>query len=445
MVSTASTQAYGARQLLGRWWLVTHRLAPWDRQPRAFLYGGAIVGLAVACLVALWLLGAWVVLRDRVPPLVVAAIAAVWALPVVLAPPMLSQDAYAFLAQGDVASRGAPYRSPSDVLGHSSVLLHAVDPLYRGRVSPYGPLALRLFSTCLAVAHNDPVVALICLRIVVLLAVAVAAWSAWLLAPPARKGLALWLVAANPLVLLHVVGGLHLEGLLMAALGLVWALHSAGRTRWAVVLVLIAASIKVTAIVVLPVLLIVAHRRGGWRAAAEHAGAALGATVVLLLVLAPDPLGWWSAVPGTLRVWDPVSLPTQAALLWATLTSTSPQVALPLLRGVSLTLGAAAAIYLCATASRRLPAATAGFLLLAATVTGPALWPWYFGPAVVCLAIAGGRTELIVAAAASAAAVMSALPMPVVQMQRLTAGSYAAVLLLAGIVLVTVRRQQTDD
>jgi hypothetical protein len=438
---TAPIQAYGARQLLGRWWVEVTRLAPWDREPRAFVHGGALVVLAVLGLVALWLLGAWVVLHDRVPPRVVLAVAALWATPFALAPPMLSQDAYAFLAQGAVTSHGNPYRPPAAVLGAGSPLLQAVDPLYRARVSPYGPLALRLFSACLAVSHGNAVVALICLRLVILLAIAVTAWCAWRLAPAGRRSLTLWMLLANPLVLLHLVGGLHLEAVLMAGLGVAWVLHTVGRTRWAVVVVLVAAAVKVTVLIALPVLLISALRRGGWRALAQHMIAGAAAALALACVLQPDPTGWWPAIPATLRVWNPVSLPTQAALVWSTLTHTSVLASLPVLRGAALALGVMAAAYLCLTASRRPPVTTAGYVLLASTLAGPALWPWYLVPAVACLLMTGGTTELVVAAAAGIAAVMSDLPMPVVQMQRVTALGDAGGLLLVTAALLVLRRR----
>jgi len=192
---------------------------------------------------------------------------------------------------------------------------------------------------------------------------------------------------------------------------------------------------------ILPVLLITAHKRGGWRGLAEHGLAAAAAASALLVVLAPDPLGWWSAIPPTLRVWDPVSLPTLASLLWATMTQASVLSLLPVLRSVSLLLGAVAGSYLCLTTARRAPAATAGYLLLVVTLASPVLWPWYFVPAVACLVIAGGRNELLVAAAAGAAGVMNDLPMPVVQMQRVTALSDAGALVLGTAVLLLLRRK----
>ena len=437
---TASVQSYGARQLLGQWWVQTAQLAPWVREPRVFVHGGALVLMAVLGLVTVWLLGAWLVMRDHLSSRTVAAVAVLWAVPFAVAPPMLSQDAYAFLAQGATATAGSPYRAPATVLPHASPLLHAVDPLYRSRVSPYGPLALRLFSGCLWLAHGHPVIAVIVLRVVMLLAVAGAAWGAWLLAAPGRRALTIWLIAANPLVLLHLVGGLHLEAVLGALLVLAWVLHARGKPRRAVIAVVTAAAVKATALIVLPVLFIHAFRTGGKRALAELLAVAVAAAATLAALLQPDPLGWWTALPATLRVWNPVSVPTQAALVWATVTGQSVLGALPVMRAVSLAVGALAAAGLCWTSARRSTVSTAGYLLTIAIVAGPALWPWYVVPAIGCLIVAGGRSELVLAATLTAAASLSDLPMPMVQMQRVSAIGEAAAVLVAVVVLVVLRQ-----
>ncbi|MCW2570936.1 MAG: hypothetical protein JWO88_994, partial [Frankiales bacterium] len=438
---TASFQSHGARQLLGRWWVQSARLAPWAREPRVFVHGGALVVMVVLGLVCVWLLGAWLVTRDRISARVVAVVAALWAMPFALAPPMLSQDAYAFLAQGATATAGSPYHAPASVLPHESPLLQAVDPLYRARVSPYGPLALRLFSGCLWLAHGHPVVAIICLRVVMLLAVAAAAWGAWSLAVPGRRALTVWLIAANPLVLLHLIGGLHLEAVLGALLVLAWMMHTRGRPRLAVVAVVVAAAFKATALIVLPVLFLHALRTRGKRALAELVAVATGSAAALAVLLQPEPLGWWTALPATLRVWNPVSVPTQAALAWATLTGHSVLSALPVMRAISLAVGVSIAAYLCLTSARRSTVSTAGYLLTIAVVAGPALWPWYVVPAIGCLVVAGGRTELVLAATLTAGACLMNLPMPVVQMQRVSAVGETVAALMAAAVLVALRRR----
>jgi alpha-1,6-mannosyltransferase len=432
VVVTASLQAAGPRRVLGRWWTVAARVSPWPHEPRGFLQGGLFVMIPVLALVCVWLVGARVVARGGVSTRAVAIASALWTLPVALAPPLLSRDAYAYLAQGATAAApGSPYRPPSAVLSAGSELLHAVDPLYRHTISPYGPLALRLFSACVALGHGHALGALVWLRVVMVLAVVAAAWCGSRLAPPGRRALTVWLLAANPLTILHLVGGLHLEAVVVALLGLACVLHSRKATGWAVVAVVAAGAIKATALIVLPVLLLTAWRQSGRRGVVAAGGAAAAALTGWALLLRPDPFGWLRALHGTLQVWDPVSLPTQAAIAWANTADGSAPAVLGVARVICVGAGLAGAAYLCLTSRRRPTWSTAGYVLAVLTLTGPALWPWYVLPAVACLVFAGGRSELLLAAALTAGAAMTALPMPVSQMQVVGAAAELTVLVIA--------------
>lgn len=425
----APLQSHGVRDLLGPWWSATAALAPWRREPGTFARGGLIVVTSVLALVGAWLTGTWLVARERLRPGAVAAVAALWCVPFALVPPILSKDAYAYLAQGAVAGvGGSPYRSPLAVLGATSPLLRAVDPLYRDQVSPYGPLALRLLQASLWVGRGDGVAALIFLRAVTVLGIAVTVWCGWRLAPPERRALTVWLLAASPLVLLHLVGGMHLEALLGASLGVALLLHARGSTRAAVVVVVVAAAVKLPAVVALPALLLDARRAGGWMGLGRHLAVGVTTAGALIGLLQPDPFGWVLALKGTLHVWNPISLPSVAALAWATLAGGSPLTWLGGLRILSAATGLLWAGYLCLTAGRRSTASTAGFLLAAVTLTSPVLWPWYVAPAVVCLVLAGGARHMLVATGLSVGAALTALPMPVIQMQRVSAAAEVAVL-----------------
>lgn len=439
----APQQSHGARDLLGPWWSATSALAPW-REPRTFARGGLIVVTAVLTLAGAWLTGSWLVARERLRPGAVAAVAALWCVPFALVPPILSKDAYAYLAQGAAAGTGgSPYRSPLAGLGATSPLLSAVDPLYRNQVSPYGPLALRLLQASLWVGRGDGAAALIFLRVVMVLAVAVTAWCGWRLAPPQRRALTVWLLAASPLVLLQLVGGVHLEALLGALLGVALLLHARGSTRLAVVVVVVAAAVKLPAVVALPALLLDARRAGGWIGLGRHLAVGVGTAGALTGLLQPDPFGWVVALKGTLQVWNPISLPSVAALAWATLAGGSPTTWLAELRLLSSATGLLWAGYLCLTAGRRSTAATAGFLLAAVTLTGPVLWPWYVAPAVVCLVLAGGARHVLAATGLAVGAALTALPMPVIQMQRVSAAAEAAV--LVSVVGLLARERRRSD
>lgn len=67
-----------------------------------------------------------------------------WALPLLIAPPMYSKDVYSYLAQSQIASSGLdPYRvGPATGLGLGHVFALTVPSLWRETPAPYGPLFL---------------------------------------------------------------------------------------------------------------------------------------------------------------------------------------------------------------------------------------------------------------------------------------------------------------
>ncbi len=143
-----------------------------------------------------------------------------WITPIVLAPPLLSKDIYSYLAQSAIASRGMdPYSvSPVRGLGVDHILTRSVPNLWRDT-----PRALRTAVPVdrrghhqgdrrehhrrdLPASHRR------------LIGIALIVWALPRLAK--RCGgvssvAALWLGAMNPLVILHLVGGIHNEALML--------------------------------------------------------------------------------------------------------------------------------------------------------------------------------------------------------------------------------------
>jgi hypothetical protein len=440
----SSTQTAGARRLLGAWWTWTAAAAPWQREPRSFVAGGLVVSLSVLVLSCAWLTGTLLLVRDRVSGPWAAGVAALWAAPFALLPPALSQDAYAYLAQGAVAGSagGSPYRPPAVVLHAASPLLQAVDPLYRAKSAPYGPLALRLFEACLGLANGQGAVALIWLRGLVVLSIAVCAVCAYHLAHAEHRWVAVWLVTGSPLVALHLVGGLHVDAFLAALVALALLLHAKGFTACAAAMSVAAAEIKVTALVVLAGLLLSSWTRAGWRVLGRDVTAALSAGALLTWLLQPAPFGWLEGLPATLTVWNPISLPSVVGMAWAEVSGTSPVASQGLLRGVFLGVGLLFVAIACCTHRGRATTATVGLLLATVTLTGPVIWPWYFVPGAMCLFMAG-RWGAVAGTALSIGAALSGLPMPTVQMQRVSVVSALSV--LAVCVLVLLRRMRSDQ
>jgi len=142
-----------------------------------------------------------------------------WALPLLIAPPMYSKDVYSYLAQSQISRDGLdPYRvGPASGLGLSHVFTLSVPSVWRETPAPYGPLFLWIGRGISALTGENIVAAVLCHRVVVLAGVAMIVWATPRLAR--RCGVAevtaLWLGAANPLLIMHLVAGIHNEALMM--------------------------------------------------------------------------------------------------------------------------------------------------------------------------------------------------------------------------------------
>jgi alpha-1,6-mannosyltransferase len=143
----------------------------------------------------------------------------VWMLPLLVAPPMYSKDVYSYLAQSQIARNGLdPYRvGPAPGLGLDHVFTLSVPSLWRETPAPYGPLFLWIGRGISQLTGENIVAAVWCHRLVVLLGVGLIVWAIPRLAR--RCGVAevsaLWLGAANPLLMMHLVAGVHNEALML--------------------------------------------------------------------------------------------------------------------------------------------------------------------------------------------------------------------------------------
>ncbi len=142
-----------------------------------------------------------------------------WMLPLLIAPPMYSKDVYSYLAQSQISVEGLdPYKvGPASGLGLGHVFTLSVPSVWRETPAPYGPLFLWIGRGISAVTGENIVAAVLCHRLVVLAGVAMIVWATPRLAR--RCGVAevsaLWLGAANPLLLMHLVAGIHNEALML--------------------------------------------------------------------------------------------------------------------------------------------------------------------------------------------------------------------------------------
>ena len=429
-----------AVKLPGSWWFGVP--AP---SPGAFAgtqgqwLGVALVYAGLVALLAAWY-GVVTVCRcgGPVPLRPLAAIGVAWALPIVIGPPLMSRDVYAYAAQGALAARGGdPYTTTVARLA-GSPYLHLVDPLWRHATSPYGPLFLELARAAAAVGERHVLVTVMGLRLVavtgmVLLAVAVPPLARSYGRSPAT---AFALAVLNPLLLLTLVGGAHNDALMLGLLVAGLALARTGRAVPAVVLCALAATVKVPAFA--GVVFIGWSWPGpaaGWRRRIGPLAAAVaGGVAVVAVVSLVSGWGWhWltAADPGKVVSWlDPA---TAAGLLAAKLTAAAglgahTATAVGAARVVALAVAAAAGLVLLSRTDRMdLPAAL-GWTLLAVAVLGPVVWPWYETWGLTLVAVtartAARRAVLVISAVACFATIPSHVSVP-------TAALVVAAVLLA--------------
>lgn len=263
-----------------------------------------------------------------------------WAIPLIFTAPLFTQDIYSYLAQGSIVAQGLDVYSagPVDILGPSHELARSVPHIWSHSPSPYGPTALGIAALISTITNDSIFWAVLCHRLVNIASLAL---SAVALTHLARHGgvapqAALWLALANPLTLLHLIGGIHNEAILIGLLtsGMALALQGISRLTtdpprsrypWvlllaAVLLISLAGMVKVTAFPALGFIgvALIAQRGSRWRHWIIIPVVTLILTVIICVGVSLGSgigLGWITSQGGaaTIRSW--MSLPTLLGLL----------------------------------------------------------------------------------------------------------------------------------
>lgn len=161
-----------------------------------------------------------------------------WIIPMSVAPPLFSNDVYSYLAQSEIAARGLdPYEvGPATGLGLHNVLTYNVPNIWRDTPAPYGPLFLWMGRSIAELTGDNIILGVWAHRLLALAGVALIVWALPRLSR--RCGVApvsaLWLGAANPLVLFHLVGGVHNDALMLGLMlaGMEFCLRAISGERW---------------------------------------------------------------------------------------------------------------------------------------------------------------------------------------------------------------------
>lgn len=295
---------------------------------RMMLASSSLVLVGVALLVAAWLLmGAFVGASGgpaRVGVPVLLRTFGAWIVPLIFTAPLFTQDIYSYLAQGAIVTEGLdPYSAgPVELLGQEHPLARSVPFIWAESPSPYGPVALGISSLIAKLTGSSIFWGVICHRLVSLIGVSAAAWAILALAKRCgvNRSAALWLGILNPLVILHLVAGIHNEAIMMGILlvGLELGLRGIDQlgttSGWGLliasgVLISCAGLVKVTGFLALGFVGMALARRWGsivgiLRAAAFQTVVMVG-TVAAATALTGINLGWITGQGGaaTIRSW----------------------------------------------------------------------------------------------------------------------------------------------
>ena len=358
-----------------------------------------------------------------------------WAIPLLIAPPMYSKDVYSYLAQSQIARIGLdPYRvGPAPGLGLDHVFTLSVPSLWRETPAPYGPLFLWIGRGISTVTGDNIVAAVLFHRLIVLLGVGLIVWATPRLAR--RCGVAevsaLWLGPCNPLLFMHLVAGIHNEALMLglmlagtefalrgvdAAGPLIprpvqWPRHRDEWLRWRPMAMLLAGTVLIalSSQVKLPSLLAIgfvamalACRWGGTFKAFLIAGGSLTAVSVVVIAL----VGWasglgfgWLFTLGTanvVRSW--MSPPTllalgtgQVGILLGLGDHTTAVLGLTRAMGVIIIAILVSYLLLAVMRGRLHPVGGLGVALGATVLLFPVVQPWYLLWAIIPLAAWASR------------------------------------------------------
>ena len=349
---------------------------------------------------------------------IVVAVLGAWALPMLLSDPVLSRDAYSYVAQGAVSSRGLdPTEVGPSALG-SGPLLEAVDPTWRDAPAPYGPVAIGLQEAVVEAADQAPDTSVALMRLLSIVGVVMTVVGVVIIARQHQISPALAVAAAvaSPLVVIYLIGGSHNDAVMMGLLTLGMAALGAERRVLALAVVIAATAVKLPAAVGLVFI--------GWNwmgvrdvpvrsriiGVAAVGAVALGSLAMLSRAVGIG-FGWLTALSATGSNDSTFSLTTKIGLVVGELAGrvglgVDPSVFVAGFRAVGLVCAAAVALVLLVNSDRIGVVRAVGITMVVAVVLGPVVFPWYLPAGLVLIAATGlGRwqpTYLVFVAAASA-------------------------------------------
>ncbi|MCK0440970.1 polyprenol phosphomannose-dependent alpha 1,6 mannosyltransferase MptB [Gordonia alkaliphila] len=317
-----------------------------------------------------------------------------WTAPLLFAIPVFSRDVYAYLGQARVLAAGFNpyYDGPAHYPGP---IVDSMAQIWAPTTSPYSPAFLLLARGVVGVSGDNVWLGVFLMRLVLLVGLVLSVWALPKIAarfgaaPPA----ALWLILLNPMLLAHLVGGPHLELLMMGFLAAGIAVAVTGRPVLGLLLLGCAASIKITAAIAIPFVFwiwldqvrrrraVTGRDRVGVFAATALVPVAVFGMFTLLLGLG---VGWINGLSWASRIINPFTIPTlvghvvtYVAAPWQVW---NLQEVLPVTRAVGQAVLAVLLVWLWwrFRTDARSAMAGAGWAMLALLLLEPSTLPWYY-------------------------------------------------------------------
>ncbi|MHB8439258.1 MAG: polyprenol phosphomannose-dependent alpha 1,6 mannosyltransferase MptB, partial [Acidimicrobiales bacterium] len=343
-----------------------------------------------------------------VPVRKLVAVAGLWTVPLLVAPPLFSRDIYSYAAQGEMMSHNiSPYKYGPGVLG-AAPSVSLVDPLWLNTPAPYGPLFMETDGLITDVTGHRELPDLVLLRLLEVVGVGLIALAIPTLARSLGRdpAYAFTVAVLNPVSLLHLIGGGHNDGLMLGLLAVGLALSKRGRPVAGIVVCALAAAVKVPAAIGIVYI--------GWEWMGRGVPvrqrvrpvltAGLIATAVMGLLSVITGLGWsWVlnlATPGTVRSW--VAPATGLGIALGDLahlahTGIPMHTMLSVARLLGFGVAAGAGVWLLGRVDRYGTLRSMGLTMMLIVVLGPVVQPWYLSWGLILLApVATGRVRNLI-------------------------------------------------
>jgi len=321
-----------------------------------------------------------------------------WVTPLVFAGPLASRDVYSYLMQGAMVRDGFdPYTEGAAV--NPGPFLLEVSQDWRNTTTPYGPLHLWIGELVTGLVGDNVTAGVAAYKVLSLLGFITIAWSIPRIASKlgADPAVALWLGVANPVIILHLIGGMHNESLMvgLVSIGLLAALNR--HFHAALLLVGTAVAMKATAVIAAPFIVwMMLHHyapKGSskWRSLSVFVLSGLIALVEIIAAVAlitwisGTSWGWLSQVSGNSKVINPLAGPTLATdvifpAVQIFMPDASYNAILAVLRSIAMAcmlIGLVAVWWLCRKDDRDAVMGTAAAYQVAFVFNAVTL-PWYY-------------------------------------------------------------------